>query len=95
MRIVSDKLKIFVLEIKDVLHFRIDLHHRKGARLTRKLELHLLEMICIDVRVTCSVNEFSWLKTTYLSDHHCKKRIGSDIERHSEEHICAALIELA
>ena len=42
--------------------------------------------------VTCSVYEFTWLKTANLSNHHCQKGIGSDIERHSEEHVSTALI---
>ena len=45
--------------------------------------------------ITCSVDELTWLETAHLSDHHCKKRIRCNVERHSEEHVCTALIELA
>ena len=95
MRIVTYKFKILILEIKDILHTWVYLHYRKSARLTGKLKLNLLKMVGLDVSVTCRVYEFTWLKTANLSNHHCQKGIGSEIEWHSEEHVSTALIELA
>jgi hypothetical protein len=95
MRIVIHKLKVLILEIKDALHLRIDLHLRKGARLAGKLKRHLLEMICVDVGITCSMDEVTHLQTADLSDHHSKKSIRGNIERHAEEHVSTALIKLA
>ena len=75
MWIILNKLKVLILEVEDALHLRVDLHLRELARLTRELQLHLLEVVCIDVSVTCSVDELSRLQTAYLSDHHRQKRV--------------------
>ena len=93
--IVIDEFEVFVFEVEYVFYFRIDLHLREGARLTAELSRHLLEMIYIDMSVSCSVDKFSRLETAYLCNHHCQKGVGSDIERNSEEDVSAALVELA
>ena len=95
MWIIIYELEVLILEVEDILHLRIDLHLRKLARLTCELKLHLLEVICINVSVTCSVDELSRLKTAHLRDHHCQQRVRSDIERNTEEHVRTALIQLA
>ena len=73
--IIINQLEVFVLEVEDILHVRIDLHLRKGARLAGELCRNLLEMIDIDMRIASCMDEFSRLKTTYLSDHHGQKSI--------------------
>ena len=93
--VVIDELEVFVFEVEDVLDVWIDLHLLEDARLTAELGRHLLEMIDIDMSVSCSVDEFSRLETAYLCDHHCQEGVGSDIERNTEEDGSAALIELA
>ena len=70
MWIVIYEFKVLILEVEDALDLRIDLHLWKLARLSAELELYLLEVICINVSVTCSVYELSWLETTHLRDHH-------------------------
>ena len=95
IRIIIYEFEILVLEIEDALHIRIYLHLRELARLAGELQGHLLEVICINMGITGSVNEFSRLQTAYLCDHHGQESIGSDIERHTEEHIRTALIKLA
>ena len=93
--IVIGKFEVFILEVKDILDFRIYLHFRQLARLATELEGNLFEMIRIDMSVTCSMDEFSRLKTAYLSYHHGQKSVGSDIEWYTKKYIRTALIELA
>ena len=39
--------------------------------------------------------EFAGLQAGYLRHHHGEQCVGSDIKRYTQEHICAALVELA
>lgn len=45
--------------------------------------------------ITQCVDELSCFQAGDLRDHHCKERVGCDVERNTEENIGAALIELA
>ena len=49
--IIINQLEVFVLEVEDILHVRIDFHLRKGARLAGELCRNLLKMIDIDMRI--------------------------------------------
>ena len=66
MRIIVHKFEILVLEVEDTLYLRIYLHLRQGTRLAGKLKLHLLEMVGVDVGITCSVYKFTRFKTADL-----------------------------
>lgn len=66
--VIIHELEVFVCEVEYVLYVRIDLHLRKGARLTAELGGHLLEMIDIDVSISGRMDEFSRLESAYLSD---------------------------
>ena len=95
IRVVVHELEVFIPEGEDILHFRIDLHLRQLARLTAELGRDLLEMVHIDVGVARRMHEFSRLEAAYLSDHHGQKGVGRDVERHAEEYVRTALIQLA
>ncbi len=95
MRVVIQELKILVFESEDVLHRRIELHCRQRLRLARKLELHLLFVIGIDVDIAERVDEVAGLEIRHLRHHERQKRIAGDVERYAEEHVSAALIKLA
>ena len=47
------------------------------------------------INITCCVNKLSWLQAADLRNHHGQECVGSDIERDTEEHVCATLIQLA
>lgn len=86
--------EVFVLELEDVLHFRIDAHSRQFARLASELQMHLVEMIEVDVRVASRVNEIARLKSANLCHHHAKQGIRGDVEWHAKEAVRTPLIEL-
>ena len=51
-------------------------------------------MIEIDMGIAGGVDEFAWLEAADLRNHHCQQRIGGNVERHAEEGVRAALVEL-
>ena len=73
--VIALKREILIFEIEYAFHIRILLHDRKLARLTRKLQGNLLEMIAVNVSVTCGMNEISRLQASYLGNHHRQKSI--------------------
>ncbi len=65
------------------------------ARRARKLQARLLEMVEIEVRVAEGVDELAGLQPGHLRHHHGEQRVGRDVERHAEENVGRALVELA
>ena len=51
-------------------------------------------MVSIDMDITEAMDEVPNFQPRHLSDHMQKERIRSYIEGHSEEDICATLVEL-
>src|SRR5580704_3418535 len=45
VRVVAFEHEVFIAEREDVLHIRIDLHHRQRARRTCQLQPRLLQMV--------------------------------------------------
>ena len=93
--VVVEEGKIVVLEREDITFERVDSHRRERTRGARELEAALVDMIGIDMSVAEGVDKIATLEIADLSEHHSKQRIGSDVERHAEEDVGAALIELA
>src|SRR5690349_5096238 len=93
--VVAFESKIFESEVLDALALRV--HHQLGqrTRLARELQLRLFEVVRIKVRVAKGVDEVSYLKIAYLRHHMGEKRIGSDVEGHTEERVSRALVQLA
>ena len=94
MRIISLKSKIFIFESKEIFHFRIDLHSRKGSWFTRKLFSDLVIMIMIYMNISKSMNKFTREKSTCLSNHHGQECIRCNIEWNTEKYIRWSLIQL-
>ena len=94
-RVVAFEDEVFVAEAQDVFHVRIDAHDGKRPRLARKLQLHLLEVVRVDMRVAEGMDEVAGLEAAGLCHHHRQQRIRGDVERHAEEHVGAALVQLA
>ena len=92
--IIVDEGKVIEFEVEDAFHVGVDNHPWQAARLSAHLLAHLLEMVGVDVCVAESVHEIAGLKTRDLSHHHEQQGVGSDVERHAEEDVGAALIEL-
>src|ERR1700730_18029089 len=95
VRVVAFEHEVFVAECEDILHIRIELHHRQRPRRARQLQPGLLEVVGIEVSVAQCVNEVAGLEARYLRDHHCQQRVGRDVEGYAEKTVRRTLIELA
>src|SRR6266446_6091327 len=95
VRVVSLEVEILVAEIEDVPYRRVEPHARQRPRRARELLSRLLQMVEVEVRIAEGMHEFARLQPTYLRNHQREQRIGSDVERHAEENVGAALVHLA
>ena len=86
--------EILVGEIKEVFDIRIELHHGQGSRCTRELQLHLLQVVEIQMGVAGGMDKLARLQARDLCHHLQKKGIRGNVERHSEKGVCTALVEL-
>ena len=93
--VVAFEGEVFVLEVEDALPFGVDAHGGQRPRLTRELQTHLLQVVLVDMRVAEGVDEVARLQAADLRHHHGQQSVAGDIERHAEEDVGAALVELA
>ena len=77
------------------MDIRIQLHHGQGARLAAELESHLLKVITVDVGVAGRMHKLSGLQAAHLRYHEREQGVGGNVEGNAQEHVCAALIQLA
>ena len=68
---------------------------RQRAGRARQLRVRLFHMVAVEVRVAEGMHELAGLKIADLGDHQRQQRVGGNIERHPQEDIAAALVELA
>ena len=92
--VVVHEGEVFKLEVEDVVHIRVDEHLWQRTWLSCELQLHLLDMIEIDMRITKGVYEVASLEPCDLCHHLQEQRVGCDIEWHAEEDVRRALVEL-
>lgn len=59
MRDVVLNLKVFHLEVFDVVHFTLELDCWEGVRLALELNFERLDVVVVDVRVAQGVNELA------------------------------------
>jgi hypothetical protein len=65
----------------------------RGSRL--QLQPRLLQVIAVQMQITERVHERSRLEARDLRHHQREQRVRRDVERHAEEEVGAALVELA
>ena len=94
MWVVANEFEIFVMEVEDALDVWINLHRRQGTWLTRQLELGLLNVVQVEVRVTCGMDEVAWFETCDLSHHLKQQGIRGDVEGYAQKGVGTSLIEL-
>ena len=95
MRVVTNQLEVFELEVTNVFDRGIQFQLRQSSTITSELFARLLEMVLIKVKIAEGVDKIARRQIDSLRDHHRKKRVGRDVERHAEKQIAAALVELA
>ena len=95
MRVVPDDLHRLGREVVDGAAGGIESQLGKLARLAGQLLAGLVEMVAVEVRVAERVDEVPDLEVAHLRDHVREERVRRDVERHAEEEVARALIELA
>ena len=85
--IVAYEFEVLVLEIEETLHVRVNLHRGQGARLSRQLQLRLLDVVQIEVGVACGVDKVARLIARHLSHHLEEQGVRGDVEGHPKESI--------
>lgn len=95
MRVVVLDDEILDLVVEDALRPPGEAQRRVWAWLTRQLQRHLLAVVVVDVRVATRPDERSDLQVALLCNHVSQQRIAGDVERDAEEHVRAALGQLA
>ena len=86
-----------MLEVEGVElgHRRVEPQRRQRPRVAGQLQPGLVEVVGVEVRVAERVHEVADLEPGHLGDHVGQQRVGRDVERHAEEHVGGALVELA
>ena len=92
--IVVEEFEVLILEVENILHFRVEAHLRKRTRFACELQIGLLHVVQVEVSVARSVNKFAGLKSANLCHHKKEERVRGYVERHPEEAVGRALIEL-
>ena len=69
MWVVVDQFEVLKLEVEDALHLRIDFHLRKCPWLTAKLELHLFQVVQIDMGIPQGMYKVPCLQSGNLGYH--------------------------
>ena len=94
MGVVVLELEILVSETENILDIRIKHHLRQSPWSSSQLQTCLFQMIEIEMRIACRMDEFSRFQTTHLCHHQQQQGIGCNVEGDTKEGVCAALVEL-
>src|SRR3990167_8144540 len=92
--LVALELEVLVLKSEQVALVG-DRHGREVEGLASQLPAGLVQVVQVEVRVAEGVDELARLQAHDLGDHQGQQGVGGDIERHAQEHVGAALVELA
>ena len=95
MWLVPGEFEIFEFEAVDVFDGRIQFHPGQRAALAGKLLARLVEMVFVKMEIAERVNEIARREIDGLRDHHREERVRCNVERHTQEKIAAALVQLA
>src|SRR5690606_40226459 len=95
MRIVAFESEILENEILDPLALGVDDQLGQWTRIAAELQPGLFEMIAVEMGIAQRMDEIADLEPGDLRDHMRQQSIGGDVERHAEERVGRALIELA
>src|SRR5262245_29647185 len=74
---------------------RFEPQSRELARRATELLSGLVQVIAIEVGIAERVDELARLQIGHLGDHLGQQGVGRDVERHTEEDVARALVELA
>src|SRR3546814_15252995 len=79
----------------DVAHVGVQLQRRQRTRRARQLLARLIVVVRVQVRVAERVHEIADAQPCHLCHHVREQGVAGDVERHAEDDVAAALVELA
>src|SRR5690606_41866820 len=95
MMLVVQDLEIFELVIEPRRRATPDVQPGVGVGFARQLQLHLLEMIAIDMAIAAGPDEIADIESALLSDHVSEQCGTGEVDRNAQEAVGAALRRLA
>jgi hypothetical protein len=95
VRFVIEYFEVFETVVEDTVGTTPDRQSRQWERRARQLQVSLVEVVEIEMAVAAGPDEISDSETGLLCGHVGEERVRRDIERHTDENIGAALIQLA
>src|SRR5262249_16126659 len=93
--VVALKREVIVSELEQISGLGKEYQAGQGPRYSRELELCLLDVICVEVNITQAYDELTGDQMSHGCYHHCQKRVARNVEGQAQEHVGAALVELA
>src|SRR5688500_5851241 len=94
MGVIALEAEIVRLIVEQPLPALGDGQARELARLAAKLEPGLVEVVGIKVNIPAGPHEHARLKPAFPRQHMGQEGVAGDVERHPEEQVGAALVEL-
>src|SRR5690606_37973094 len=95
VRVVALEAEVVVAVVEDRLGTTPDHEPGQGPGVAGQLLAGLVEVIEVQVAITSRPDEVACFQARLLRDHFGEQGVGSDVERHAEEDVGAALVELA
>src|SRR5215218_5685287 len=95
VRVVALDGDVLEVERVELADGRVQHQRRQRPRVAGQLEPRLVEVVEVQVRVTQRVHEVAHLEVAHLGDHVGEQGVRRDVERHAEEDVGGALVELA
>ena len=95
MRIVAFNLKVFGLEVIDCLNFSKDSELGERPWFSLKLSFQWLDVIQVNVCISQSVHEVTWLQVRDVCDHVGEQGVAGNVEGHTQAHVSRPLVQLA
>ena len=92
---VANHFDVIVGEPVNIGDAGVEFELRQIHRLTGDLQVGLLKMVAVEMRIAEGVNKCTSLEATHLCHHVREQCVGCNIEGDAEEHIGAALVQLA
>ncbi len=95
VRFIAHDFKVFVLVVKNRIGFAFDVQFGIRHRCTAQLQCHLLGVVAVNVAIATGPNEIAHIQIALLRHHVREQGIAGNIERHAQENIGTALVQLA
>ena len=95
MTLVIEDREVLEAVVEDRRRSPQDGEARQRERLAGELGGDLLDVVVVEVAVAARPDELAGLEVALLRHHVREQRVGGDVERHAEEDVGAALVELA